>query len=49
MTMKIEIENANEEWTAKEILNLVDWLREQEFNNDKIVECLETVAGRKDR
>ncbi len=32
--------------TAKEILNLIDWLRQQGFDNDKIVECLETVEGR---
>ncbi len=33
--------------TAKEILNLIDWLREQNFSNDKIIECLEAVEGRK--
>ena len=27
--------------TAREILNLIDWLREQGFDNDKIVECIE--------
>lgn len=32
--------------TAKEILNLIDWLRKQGFDNDKIVECLESVEGR---
>lgn len=32
--------------TAKEILNLIDWLRQQGFNNDKIIECLESVEGR---
>lgn len=32
---------------AKELLNLIDWLREQGFGDDKIVECLEAVEGRK--
>lgn len=33
--------------TARELLNLVDWLRAQGMSNDKIVECLETVEGHK--
>ena len=33
--------------TAREGLNLIDWLRAQGMDNDKIVECLETVEGRK--
>lgn len=33
--------------TAKELLNLIDWLRKQGFEDDKIVECLESVEGRK--
>lgn len=32
--------------TAREILNLIDWLRQQGFDNDKIIECLESVEGR---
>jgi len=32
--------------TAKEVLNLIDWLRKPGFDNDKIVECLESVEGR---
>lgn len=32
--------------TAKEILNLIDWLRAQGFNNDKIIDCIETVEGK---
>lgn len=35
--------------TAKEVLNLIDWLREQGFDNDKIVECIEAVEGKRDR
>lgn len=33
--------------TAREILNLIDWLRAQGFNNDKIVECIEAIEGKK--
>lgn len=33
--------------TAKEVLNLIDWLRAQGFDNDKIVECIEATEGRK--
>ena len=36
-----------ENMTAREILNLIDWLREQGFDNDKIVECIESVEGKK--
>lgn len=32
--------------TAKEILNLIDWLRAQGFNNDKIIDCIETIEGK---
>ena len=33
--------------TAKEIINLIDWLREQGFDNDKIIDCIEAVEGKK--
>lgn len=33
--------------TAREIINLVDWLRTQGFDNDKIVECIEAIEGKK--
>ena len=33
--------------TARELLNLIDWLRKQGFENDKIIECLESVEGKK--
>ena len=36
-----------EEMTAREILNLIDWLREQGFDNDKIIECIEATEGKK--
>ena len=35
------------EMTAREILNLIDWLRAQGFDNDKIVECIEAIEGKK--
>lgn len=34
--------------TAKEVLNLIDWLRQQGFDNDKVVECIEAVEGKKE-
>lgn len=33
--------------TARGLLNLIDWLRAQGMGDDKIVECLESVEGRK--
>ncbi len=36
-----------EQMTAREILNLIDWLRLQGFDNDKIVECIEAIEGKK--
>ncbi len=36
-----------EQMTAREILNLIDWLRSQGFDNDKIVECIEATEGKK--
>lgn len=35
------------EMSAREMLNLIDWLRSQGFDNDKIVECIEAVEGKK--
>lgn len=36
-----------ENMTAKEVLNLIDWLRANGFDNDKIIECIEAVDGKK--
>ena len=33
--------------TARELLNLIDWLRAQGMGDDKIGEGLESVEGRK--
>lgn len=35
-----------ENMTAKEILNLIEWLRNEGFDNDKIVECIEAIEGK---
>lgn len=31
--------------TAKEILNLGDWLRAEGYSDDKVIECIEVVEG----
>lgn len=33
--------------TAKEVLNLIDWLRANGFSDEKIIECIEAVEGKK--
>lgn len=33
--------------TANEILNLSGWLKAQGFDNDKVVECIEAIEGKK--
>lgn len=38
-----------EQMTAREILNLIDWLRSQQFDNDKIVECIEAIEGKRNK
>jgi len=38
-----------ETMTAKEILNLIDWLRAQGFDNDKVVECIEYTEGKREK
>ena len=47
-TSKLFSNEESETMRAKEILNLIDWLRKQGFDNDKVVECLEFVEGRQD-
>lgn len=32
--------------SAREILNLIDWLRKEGYGDDKVVECIEAVEGR---
>lgn len=43
----MKLEQEEKTMTAKEVLNLIDWLREQGFDNDKVVECIEAVEGKK--
>ena len=33
--------------TVRELLNLIDWLRQQGSEDDRIIECLEAVEGKK--
>ena len=38
-----------EQMTARGILNLIDWLREQGFDDGKVIECIEAVEGKKEK
>lgn len=33
--------------TAREVLNLIEWLKAKNFTNDDIVDCIEFVEGKK--
>ena len=33
--------------TAREVLNLIEWLKSKNFTSDDIVDCIETVEGKK--
>jgi hypothetical protein len=33
--------------TAREILNLIEWLKARNFSSDDIVDCIETIEGKK--
>lgn len=33
--------------TAREVLNLIEWLISQNFSSDDIVDCIEAVVGKK--
>ena len=33
--------------TAREVLNLIEWLKARNFTNDDIVDCIETIEGKK--
>lgn len=33
--------------TAREVLNLIEWLKSKNFTNDDIVDCIESVEGKK--
>lgn len=33
--------------TAREVLNLIEWLKSKNFSSDDIVDCIEFVEGKK--
>lgn len=33
--------------TAREVLNLIEWLKSKNFSSDDIVDCIESVEGKK--
>ena len=33
--------------TAREVLNLIEWLKSKNFTSDDIVDCIEAVEGKK--
>ena len=33
--------------TAREILNLIEWLKARNFTSDDIIDCIETIEGKK--
>ena len=33
--------------TAREVLNLLEWLKSKNFSSDDIVDCIEAVEGKK--
>lgn len=33
--------------TAREVLNLIEWLKSKNFSSDDIIDCVETVVGKK--
>ena len=35
------------EMTAREVLNLIEWLKSKNFTSDDIVDCIESVEGKK--
>ena len=35
--------------TAREILNLIEWLKSKNFTSDDIVDCIESIEGKKNK
>lgn len=35
------------EMTAREVLNLIEWLKSKNFTSDDIVDCIEFVEGKR--
>lgn len=36
-----------ESMTVREVLNLIEWLKSKNFSSDDIIDCIETVGGKK--
>ncbi|MEZ3435925.1 MAG: hypothetical protein K1W34_15155 [Lachnospiraceae bacterium] len=32
--------------TAREVLNLIEWLKSKNFSSDDIVDCIESIEGK---
>lgn len=32
--------------TAREVLNLIEWLKSKNFSSDDIIDCIESVEGK---
>ncbi len=35
--------------TAREVLNLIEWLKSKNFTSDDIVDCIEYIEGKKNK
>ena len=35
--------------TAREVVNLIEWLKKKNFSSDDIVDCIESVEGKKEK
>lgn len=40
---KVEVMKA---MTAREVLNLIEWLKARNFSSDDIIDCIESVEGK---
>lgn len=49
LTGRKEIEKMEvlKKMTAREVLNLIEWLKKKNFSSDDIVDCIESVEGKK--
>lgn len=34
--------------TVREVLNIIEWLKSKNFSSDDIIDCIETVGGKKE-
>ena len=35
--------------TAREVLNLIEWLKSKNFSSDDIVDCIESIEGNRNK